>query len=159
MDTAAATIRPATPADVIVIAALNDALIQEDSGQRDSLINREWAKLYGTAYFSDILANDTHICLVAVVQEMVVGYLAGHTYGPSDIRPVRSAELDSIYVDVAWRSRRVGELLVRAFLEWSRTRNAGWISVTSYATNERALAFYRSLGFAPYTTSFALQLA
>src|SRR5262245_54538040 len=119
----AATIRPATPADIIVIAALNDALIQEEYRQRDPLINRDWAKDHGVAYFRDILTRESHVCLVAVAQDLIVGYLAGHIYGPSDLRPVRSAELESIYVDTAWRSRRVGEHLVRTFLEWSRTHS------------------------------------
>jgi ribosomal protein S18 acetylase RimI-like enzyme len=144
---------------VPAVVRLNDGLFQEDSRVRDPLVNHDWAKQHGEAYFAGLVTNEAYVVLVAEAARQLVGYLAGHTYGPSDFRPVVAAELESIFVEPEWRGQGIGEQLSHAFLTWARERGAVWISVTAYAQNERASAFYRRLGFAPHTLTLGLHTA
>jgi ribosomal protein S18 acetylase RimI-like enzyme len=153
------TVRAATAADVPAIVSLSDTLFQEDSGQRDPLMNHDWAKLHGRRYFAGLLDDPAYIVLVAARAGAVVGYLAGSTAEPGDLRPVRTAELESMCVAPGERGRGVGEALARAFLEWSTGRGAVWVSVSAYAANAGALAFYRRLGFAEHTVTLGRRLS
>ncbi|MFO7168058.1 MAG: GNAT family N-acetyltransferase [Chloroflexota bacterium] len=158
MNKDAINIRRAAEADVGAIVALNDQLFQEDSGTRDPLVNHAWAREHGAAYFGGMLERASYICLVAEAQGAVIGYLAGHTRDANDYRPAITAELESICVAPAWRSRGAGEQLVRAFLSWAQERGAAFVTVTAYAANERALAFYARAGFTPHTVTLGLRL-
>ncbi|GAB4444611.1 MAG: hypothetical protein OHK0015_46150 [Chloroflexi bacterium OHK40] len=74
------------------------------------------------------------------------------------MRTVRSAELESMCVATPWRSRGVGEAIARAFLRWAREQGAVWVTVTAYAANHGALAFYERLGFVPHTVTLGQRL-
>jgi ribosomal protein S18 acetylase RimI-like enzyme len=152
-------IRRATQADLPAIVALNDALFREDAGQRDPLVNHDWARQHGQAYFAGLLERGASAVLVAEAEGPVVGYLSAYTYGPSDFRPVVAAELESTCVDAAWRGRGVGARLVQVFLAWAQERGAVLATVTAYAANARALAFYERHGFGPHTVTLGQRLA
>jgi GNAT superfamily N-acetyltransferase len=142
-------VRVARPDDLRAIVALNHALFQEDAGQRDPFANLNWALEEGDAYFAGRLAAPDHRSVVAEVDGVVVGYLTGHARGPSSLRTVRSAELESLFVQGALRGRGIGVRLVEDFLAWCRERGVERVAVTAYATNEGAIRFYQRLGFAP----------
>ena len=143
------TIRQTTIDDLPVLVELNYALFQEDAGQRDPTLNLEWPRKHGHAYFADLIASDTSACLIAEIDGLAIGYLAGYTREPSDLRPIKTAELESMFVREAWRSRRVGEQLVQRFAEWAQAQGAQRISVTAYYANGRAVQFYQRVGFTP----------
>jgi GNAT superfamily N-acetyltransferase len=152
------TVRPATPADLPAIVALSDGLFQEDSGQRDPLMNHGWARTHGLRYFGDLLANPAYIVLVASSEHTVIGFLAGSRREADALRPVISAELESMFVAPGWRGRGVGQGLAERFLAWAREHGAVWVTVTAYATNTGALAFYQRLGFARHTVTLGQRL-
>jgi GNAT superfamily N-acetyltransferase len=87
-------------------------------------------------------------CFLAEVDGAVCGALVGRINRESRVRPVRVAELESIYVRPEQRDIGVGAALVAAFFEWARGRGAVLAGVTAYAANERGLAFYARNGFA-----------
>ena len=87
------------------------------------------------------------MCLLAEVEEGIVGYLAGYVRAGSSLRPVPVAELESMYVAEEHRGGRVGERLVASFRSWARERGAWRTSVTAHAANERAIRFYKRAGF------------
>lgn len=147
------TIRRAAPADIAAMVVISDILFQEDSGQRDPLMNHAWAKQHGQSYFASLVEAPTYLVLVAEAHGMVVGYLAGSLSEPGELRTVRAAELESMCVAPDWRSRGVGEALTRGFLAWAKERGAVWATVTAYATNAGACAFYERLGFAPHSVT------
>jgi ribosomal protein S18 acetylase RimI-like enzyme len=152
------TIRQATAADVSAIVDLNAALFQEDAGQRDRSMNLAWPSEHGQDYFAKLVAGDTNLCLVAINDGTVVGYLVGYTREPSDIRPSKMAELESIFIRAEWRSSGIGADLVRTFVEWAKGQGARGVHVTAYAANERAIQFYRRAGFTPYHVTLELKL-
>ncbi len=62
---------------------------------------------------------------------------------------MKLAELESMYVRQPYRSQGVGRQLASEFVQWAKQRGIQRISVTAYAANNRAIAFYRELGFEP----------
>lgn len=151
-------IRLATPADVSAVVALSDGLFQEDSGTRDPLMNHDWAKTHGLRYFGGLLENPAYIVLVADSGGEVVGYLAGLCREADTLRLVRSAELESMFVAPGWRGRGVGQQLAERFLAWARAHEVAWVTVSAYAANTQALAFYERLGFTRHTVTLGQQL-
>lgn len=143
-------LRSAQLSDLETVVELSHALIQEDPGTRDPHTNADWARQEGTAYFSKHIVAGDSLTLVAEVDEKITGYLVGYLRQSNSLRPVRMAELESMFVTLSERSRGVGQQLVGAFLEWSRERNAERVSVTAFASNEGAIRFYKRCGFEPH---------
>ncbi len=150
------TIRHAAEKDVPIIVELNHALFQEDAGQRDPFMNLNWPQEEGDEYFSKLIRSERSLGLLAEAEGKVIGYLVGYLRRSSSLRPVKMAELESMYVREAYRGQEVGQQLVQKFLEWARERGAERVSVTAYVANERAVAFYEKLGFT--AKSLALEL-
>jgi GNAT superfamily N-acetyltransferase len=147
-------IRPATSADITAIVGLYYALSQEDAGQRDPFADLAWAERHSSEHFGQLVAGEHSVCLLAQDGDTAIGYLAGYIYGPGDFRPIKVAELESMFVRPEWRSQQLGARLVDMFTAWARQQNAMRMRVTAYANNHRAIAFYRRVGFAPYQQTF-----
>lgn len=146
-------IREATIEDIDEIVALNYALFQEDAGQRDPFMNLNWPKENGQAHFSRHIAGEHSICFLAEIEGEVVGYLVGYLENKSELRPVQVAELESMFIQSEYRGLSVGTDLVNQFLKWALKEGAERISVTAYAANEKAIRFYKGLGFLPKSLS------
>ena len=147
MSQVSVTIRHAAEKDVPIIVELNHALFQEDAGQRDPFMNLNWPQEEGHEYFSKLMRSERGLGLLAEAEGKVIGYLVGYLRRSSSLRPVKMAELESMYVREAYRGQGVGQQLVQKFLEWARERGVERVSVTAYVANERAVAFYEKLGF------------
>lgn len=63
------------------------------------------------------------------------------------VRPARIAELDALVVGRAYHRQGVGTALVRAALAWGREQGATRSELGVYEFNERARAFWESVGF------------
>jgi GNAT superfamily N-acetyltransferase len=146
-------IRPATNKDRPRLVELCGALFREDGGARDQSTVVDWPAKNGDRYFRDLAVGSHGTCWVADDAGRVCGYLVGRMRPVSDMRTVRVAELEEMYVAPQWRCTGIGGKLVDAFFEWAHTHGADRAAVTAYATNERALAFYRRHGFAPRSVS------
>ena len=62
-------IRSAGVKDLDTVVHFSYALFQEDAGQRDPFTNLNWPLEEGHAYFGPLLEADTHLCLIAEVNE------------------------------------------------------------------------------------------
>jgi ribosomal protein S18 acetylase RimI-like enzyme len=142
-------IRKATLADIDVIVELSAALFLEDAGQRDPFMDLEWPHKEGRQYYSGIVTGANSLCLVSEVDAKLVGFLTGYIRRDSNMRPVRVAELESMFVSQAYRKLSAGQRLAKGFLDWCRGKGARRVSVTAYWANEGAIGFYKSLGFEP----------
>lgn len=153
------TIRETGVDDVPTLVALNQALFYEDAGQRDPFMNLNWPQEEGEGYFRGHMERERSVGLLAEIDGTAVGYLIGYLRGDSTLRPVKMAELESMFVQETYRGQGIGERLVRSFHDWVRERGAERVSVTAYAANEGALAFYRRLGFALKNVTLELGLS
>lgn len=148
----------ATPLDVKSIVTLNHALFQEDAGQRDPSVNLEWAKQEGEAYFSDLISSDNNICLLATIEGNIVGYLVGRVIEPSTYRPIKQTELESMFIQDGYRGQKIGTRLTERFLAWTKEKNVSQVTVSAYATNNKAISFYEKFGFQPRNILLQLKL-
>jgi GNAT superfamily N-acetyltransferase len=151
-------IRIAGRNDLDEVVALSIALFAEDAGQRDPYTDLDWPRREGREYFGGLLSGPTTRCWLAEVDGRVAGSLVGRINRESTVRPVRVAELESMYVRPEYRCGGVGSALVAEFLEWARGRGAQRAAVTAYAANERAQAFYARNGFKPKSVHLELGL-
>ena len=144
-------IRKAAEHDVPGVVECSAELFREDAGTRDPSIDTSWPRAYGPTRFREMVAEADRLLLVAEAEGAIVGHLSGSLSHPSPIRPVTVATLMSMYVRPEWRSHGGGGLLVASFRDWAQQNQADRISVTAYAGNDRAIAFYRRNGFEPHT--------
>ena len=151
-------IQQATQENVPDIVKFSHALFQEDAGQRDNTMNLNWACEQGQAYFAHFIEKVQNICLLAIVDDDPVGYLAGYVRDASDLRLVKTAELESMFIHNAYRNQGVGKALVHSFSQWARENGAVSITVTAYSANEPAVKFYKSLGFSPKQVTLSHKL-
>jgi ribosomal protein S18 acetylase RimI-like enzyme len=152
-------LRRAEKEDVMEIVRLSAALFREDAGTRDPRANLNWPREERQEYFAGLVASTGSLCLLAEVGGEVVGYLAGRLKEETTLRPWRAAELESMYVRGGHRSLGVGERLVGGFLGWAELQGAERASVTAYATNGRAIRFYRRVGFRPKRVSLEREIS
>ena len=144
--------------DIGALVRLCSALFVEDAGTRDPSTDVDWPKAHAQSHFLSLISRDDALCLVAKSGRTMVGYLAGYVGGPAGIRPVTTAELQSMYVEAGSRGNGVGSALVGGFLAWARDRKAGRVSVTAYASNDAALRFYGRAGFRPKSVTLEMPL-
>ncbi|MGC9666439.1 N-acetyltransferase family protein [Planosporangium sp. 12N6] len=152
------TIRTAARRDLDVVVELSAELFAEDAGQYDPHTDLDWPRREGHEYFGGLLSGPTTHCWLAEVDGAVAGSLVGRISRESTVRPVRVAELESIYVRPEYRGQGVADGLIAAFVEWARLRGARIASVTAYAGNARAIALYRRSGFAPKSVQLEMAL-
>lgn len=63
----------------------------------------------------------------------------------------KQAELESIYIEEAWRRHGIGTAFMQRALAWMDARGAERRRIGIAAGNEGAIAFYRRFGFEPRT--------
>jgi GNAT superfamily N-acetyltransferase len=153
-------IRPAVDGDLDGLIASSSGLFAEDAGTRDPMLNVDWPRQHGEAWYRAHLENPERLVLVAVdaASGDVVGHLLGAVAGPSSMLIAVKAELVSMYVTPARRGQDVGSRLVERFVVWAREQGAAQMRVTAYAANESAARFYQRHGFKPFETTFAADL-
>jgi GNAT superfamily N-acetyltransferase len=152
-------IRQADIQDLEVVQELSRDLFQYEQGH-DPAIDMEWTYgAKGTAYFTEILTGNRGICLIAEHNGVAVGYLAGAMMDNDySYRPIRRAELENMFVREEYRGRKIGQQLAQIFKEWSKAQGAERIMVSAYAFNERALRFYKSLGWQELSMDLEIEL-
>jgi ribosomal protein S18 acetylase RimI-like enzyme len=135
--------------DVGALVRLSSALFREDAGIRDPYTDVGWPRRHGRDHFLSLISHKDALCLLAKSGSKPVGYLAGYVGEPTTVRPVKVAELQSMYVEARDRGRGGGSALVAEFLSWAGVRAAERVAVTAYASNGDALGFYARRGFRP----------
>ena len=63
----------------------------------------DWPRAHARHHFLSLISRDDALCLLAKSGRATVGYLAGHVGEPASMRPVRIAEIESMYVEAGSR--------------------------------------------------------
>ncbi|HZX02088.1 GNAT family N-acetyltransferase [Kribbella sp.] len=157
--------RPEVAVDVARASDLDDLvrlesnLFRDDAGAHDPLVDTTWPARHARDDFARLIDGESTIVLVARYDEHVRGHLVGYLSAPSRTRfDRRTAEIRSLYVDGPVRTTGIGQALVTSFTTWARTHEAVAVTVSAYAANDGARAFYKHLGFAEQTVAFRLLL-
>lgn len=153
-------VRRATLEDLPNVLGLRHELELSD-GEGDYFINRSWAVTVGEQVFRRVIpasiANE-ECFLVAEVERSVVGYLEGGWKEHASWRPVKATEVRSIFVQEQFRRRGIGQRLILEFLQWSKEQQAQAAEIDVFTSNQRAIAFYKHLGFRPVLMTVELAL-
>lgn len=151
-------IRPAVEFDLPKIQKLCCDLAHSDY-MSDTDVDLKWAYTPdGEKYLKEKIDGTKGSCFVAEVNGEIVGYVAVSLKELPSWRLVKVAELENIYVNEKERSRGVGRLLVEAFLKWASEQKAERASVCVFSPNEKAIGFYKKIGFSPYDMTMEMNI-
>lgn len=150
-------VRKATTDDLPALVVLNEGLFNEDAGTRDPFVDLGWSGR--ETYLRELITDgERNIIWAADDGGQVVGYLVARLKDGNDIRPVRSAELESLYVQADRRNGGHGAALVEHFLGWAKGTGAARAVVHAYSANTSAIRFYERFGLRPRSTMLDLVL-
>ncbi|WP_051321300.1 GNAT family N-acetyltransferase [Chrysiogenes arsenatis] len=151
MSTPQITTRRATLDDFAALKAFDEALIAYDANF-DETLNAKWPESEeATEYFRDRASGAEGVAFMAEVDGKTVGFLTAVMREAHSYRTISQvAELESMFVDPAWRGRAIGEQLVEHFLAWARSSGATRVCVEASYDNSGAVKFYQKMGFIPY---------
>ncbi|WP_020658718.1 GNAT family N-acetyltransferase [Amycolatopsis benzoatilytica] len=147
-----------TPESVPHLVASAAALFAEDGGRRDPLLDTSWPAREGQPYYGELADDPNALCLLAFPTgepaAAAIGHLVGRLRRHDPLRPGTVAGvLESMRVAPGHRRSGLGTALADEFAAWARDNAADYLSVTAYAANESALAFYRARGFVPFEST------
>jgi GNAT superfamily N-acetyltransferase len=151
------SIRNATSEDVTLIQNLNDEVFVDNVKYLPDL-DMNWAKgEYGLKYFTELINDESNLCLIAEDDGKAIGYLAASpkkfTY-----RTLSYTELENMGVTPEYQSKGIGAQLLELYLQWSREGGYEKAYVNTFAKNAGALKFYRKHGFADIDISLEMKL-
>ncbi len=135
--------------ELSTVQLLNKRLFEEELF-RDSILNTDWPLTKdGEEYFSERIINKDkkYLCLVALDNGTIVGYLAGAIRSAHPQRPIIRAELENMIIDSKLRSKGIGSKLFTKFSSWAKSQGAQKLIVRVYTQNTDALKFYQKHGF------------
>lgn len=144
------TFRAATLADMDQLIGLAAGLGAEDGGTFGEAVNTNWAWESGRDQFARALETPTSCILVAEADGHLVGSLHGYLRPSNAWRTEPIAEIMTLFVESGSRNQRLGEALVEEFRGWAAGIGAKRLAVSAFAANDRAIRFYRRVGFRPY---------
>ncbi|MFA4907165.1 MAG: GNAT family N-acetyltransferase [archaeon] len=154
-------VRRATINDLGGIQKLNLLLFRKEHEEYDRFLNMEWTfSKTGTDYYKGMITRRDRCAFIAVKGGKTIGYLVGKTVPRKGAyRKIRNyAELDNMLVLEKHRGRKVGSMLVKAFLEWCGKKNIEMVNVSANFRNRRGINFYKKLGFREYSLWLELEM-
>ena len=155
-------VRQATPEDLPHLVALFDELAR---------MQREWRVFTPRPGFYDevhdkyltAMRNADALVVVAEAESEEGGGIIGMAYGeihtPSRFSDERALEISGVAVRSGHRGRGVGRALVAEATRFAEDRGVNWIELKTFAPNETAMEFWRTLGFTPRVVQLIAQTA
>ena len=144
-------IRFAKPEDVLGILALLKQVGQIHHDLRPDIF-RAGAQKYGPSQILAMLDRNDMAIFVAVEEENVLGYgfcvIKNHKQDPV-IAEFKELYIDDLCVDEKRRGQHIGKKLYEAICKYARMCRCRSITLNVWSCNQKAMAFYESLGLTP----------
>ena len=145
------TIRPATASDQEQLGRFGGALVrQHHAADPRRFIHVEHPEAGYGRFLVSQLANPNSLVMVAEQSGTVVGYVF------ADVESTNWMELrgpcgvvQDVYVDEAARGLGAGRELMRAAIDWIRSKGRSQVVLMTKSRNEHAQHLFTSLGFRP----------
>ena len=145
-------IRPCTPEDLDAVLGMERQWEQEDVAYGDfNPMSREM--------FRAVLERFPAYFLVAEHHGQLIGYIHGTVQRttPIEVIPAQEpyVEIENLYVQPAFRSRKIGGALLERFFAVAHAAGIQRFVVgTRSKETDKILGFYRSHGFTPWSIQF-----
>ena len=122
-----------------------------------SRLQREWRVFTPRpGYYDEVhdkyahaLESEDSLIVVAEDEGEVVGMAYGELTRPSSFSDERALEISSVAVRAGYRGRGVGKAVVSEAVRFALGRGVEWVTLKTFAPNEAAMGFWRTLGFSP----------
>jgi ribosomal protein S18 acetylase RimI-like enzyme len=136
------TIRQMEIDDISAVYHLGEKLF---TSEELPILYRTWDPYEVTDYFS----SDPDYCLVAEVDDKVVGFILANTIEKEATAWKRYGYLSWIGVDEAFQRTGLGLRLYRELEERFQKEGVRMIIADTETENEEAIAFFKTIGFSP----------
>jgi len=134
------TVRPMEIDDLSVVYRLGESLF---TSEEYPILYRTWDPYEVTGLFT----SDPEFCLVAEVDEKVVGFVLATTVVKEGTAWKRYGYIEWIGVAVGFQHAHLGQRLYRRLEERFREEGVRMIIADTVIENERAIGFFNRLGF------------
>ena len=139
------------------IQELNNQLFKLEYDNFDPSLKVGWPfEKEGIEYFSDMLTNE--IVFIALVDDIIVGYLAGSINVESSYVTKTLAELDNMFILESYRKYGIGTKLINEFKDYCKKRQIQEIKVTASAKNVNAILFYKKNGLEEFDVTLKMKI-
>lgn len=137
--------RKATIDDLKDICTLNNKLFKLEKENYDETLVDNWPLTTpGKDYFKEmILINYVQ---VAVINEKIIGYLAGSFNEKTSYENVQYGEINNMYIDEKYQGQKIGSTLIDNFKKYLKNNNISSIKVIASYKNLNAIKFYKRNG-------------
>lgn len=103
-------------------------------------------------YLKWVLEEDNNYGFVAIKDNKVIGFaLFGLMLKPSNFISPEVTYVSEMIVKEGYRSKGIGEKLLKKIIEFSKTRGIDKIELEITNANERGIEFYKRMGFYDYS--------
>lgn len=152
-------IRKGNISDLEKIQEFNQKLFSFESAWHPTYVSK-WPYLQGgIEYFSKRLNEDNGVVFIALVGNIMVGYLCGGWLRNYAFREEKLfADLENMYVDEDFRGKGIGDALVSEFKAWCKNNGVSVIRVEAVAQNIKAIDFYQKEGFTLHNVTMEMDL-
>lgn len=148
-------IKKATLEDLKTIQNLNNQLFELEKENYDSTLVSNWPLTNeGKLYFEDLINN--HYVIVAILNDEIVGYLAGTINEKGSYEEVQYGEINNMLIKDECRGYGIGKKLINNFKDYCRENNIYNVKVEASAKNENAINFYKKNGFEEFNITLTM---
>ena len=139
-------IRKSTAEDWETIQRLNNEVFLSDA-QNDKDLNLDWPfSDEGNDYYKNVAVGKSGHCLIAEQDDVSVGYIIV-VNKDIDYRKGSYMEIDNMGVSPEYQSQGIGEKLIESATDLAKSKGADKVLLSAYVKNNRAISFYKNLGF------------
>jgi len=150
-------IRKADLEDLTIIQNLNNKLFELEKENYDPTLVSDWPLTdEGKEYFEDLINN--HYVIVAILDNEIIGYLAGTINEKGSYEEVQYGELNNMLINEKYRGYGVGKKLINKFKEYCEQNNIYNLKVVASAKNINAINFYKKNGFEEFNVTLTMSI-
>lgn len=96
--------------------------------------------------------------LVALSDDIVVGYINGYIYDKKDVFVEKTASLDYVAVDSNYQRKGIGTILINCFENEMKKKEVKFIKLNAFSNNEPAISLYKKNKFNEFSTIYIKNL-
>lgn len=115
----------------------------QDEAKYNKLVNQNFVV---NNYFENIYMNETNSLLIAVDNNIIIGYIFNKLID-SEVDNIKVSLIDGLYVETNYRNKGIASSLIEASLKWAKTNNVNAVKIKVITENQAALKLYEKYNF------------